>query len=129
MYKVTLLLLIIISYPSFAKSKCQFEWDALKKVQAQLRHKSSQRLRDLEHKKHSKYQSCRKGKTQTARNTIQKVNLENLYHGKKKKAWKKYYKTPQYCKKPSTEKKLKECIRQRDKKAYHFERVWNSKIR
>jgi hypothetical protein len=131
MYKSAVFLIIIFSAPSFAGSKCQYEWNALKKVQAQLRHQSTQRLRNLEHKKNRKYQDCRKGKkkTKTYNRKGKKTNLENMFYGKKQKQWLKYYKTPQNCKKPSTERKLQECIRQRDKKASHFERVWNSKQR
>ncbi|MGB1261488.1 MAG: hypothetical protein ACPG52_01155 [Cognaticolwellia sp.] len=65
MVKFALSIFIIFtcfSQPSFAGSKCQFEWDALKNVQSQLRHRSSQWLRDQEHKKHREYQDCRKAK-------------------------------------------------------------------
>ena len=133
MYKLAIFLFIIFSAPSFAGSKCQYEWDALKKVQGQLRHRSTQWLLDKEHKKSREYQNCRKGKTKSRTKKYssksKKVNLESLFYGKKQKQWLKYYKTPQNCKKPSTERKLQECIRQRNKKATHFERVWNSKQR
>lgn len=131
MYKFALLLFVIFSFPSFAGSKCQLEWDSLKAVQSQLRHQSYEWLRDKERRKHKEYQDCRKGrtKTKTYKRASNKTNLENLFYGKKQKQWLKYYRTPQSCKNPSTERKLKECIRQRDKKAYHFERVWNSKQR
>ena len=129
MYKLILITLVLFSNQTFAKSKCQYEWNSLKKVQDQLRQKSTERLRKKEHKKHNEYQNCRKGKNKSARKTASKVNLENLFYGKKQKQWLKYYKTPQSCKNPKTERKLKECIKQRDKKAYHFERVWNSKQR
>lgn len=131
MYKFILLILIIFSTPSFAGSKCQTQWDSLKLVQQQLRHQSYEWLRDKERRKHKEYQDCRKrkNKTITYSRANKKTNLENMFYGKKQKQWLKYYKTPQYCKKPSTERKLQECIRQRNKKATHFERVWNSKQR
>ena len=126
MYKLILIVLVLLSNQTFAKSKCQYEWNSLKKVQDQLRKNSTQQLRNKEHRE---YQNCRKGKTKTARKTVNKINLEKLYSGKKQKQWLKYYRTPQNCKNPKTERHLKECIKQRDKKAYHFERIWNSKQR
>ncbi len=127
--RLFLIILIFFSNHAYAVSKCQYEWNALKKVQELLRKQSTQRLRDLEHKKHNTYQNCRKGKNKTYNKKKNKLNLENIYSGKKQKAWLKYYRTPQYCKNPSTEKKREACIKQRNDKAYHFERVWSSKQR
>ncbi len=131
MYKLAVFLFIIFCTPSFAGSKCQTQWDSLKLVQQQLRHQSYEWLRDKERRKHKEYQDCRKrkNKTKTYSRANKKTSLENMFYGKKQKQWLKYYKTPQNCKKPSTERKLQECVRQRNKKATHFERVWNSKQR
>ena len=62
MYKLILFLLVLFSFPLFAGSKCQLEWDALKSVQNQLRQKSYEWLREKERRKHKDYQACRKGK-------------------------------------------------------------------
>ena len=72
MHKFALCIFIIFtaySQPSFAGSKCQLEWDALKSVQSQLRHKSSQWLRNQEHERHRKYQDCRKAKNNKSTKT------------------------------------------------------------
>lgn len=62
--KILLVLLFIASTEIYAKSKCELEWDPLKAVQSQLRHKSTEYLRQKEHKKNSAYQDCTKSKTQ-----------------------------------------------------------------
>ena len=54
--------LLIVSNQTFAKSKCEREWNDLKSIQSQMRHRSTEYLRDEERDKHKEYQDCRKGK-------------------------------------------------------------------
>ena len=152
-----IIMLLVISNQSYGKSKCQPEWNALKAVQSQLRNKSTEYLRKKEHKKHSEYQSCRKGKNQkstsykkkksyyktsnhTQKNSkvkkykysksiTNKVTLKSKFSGKKQKAWLKHYRIPQDCKNPKSSSKFARCLEQRDRKAEHFEIVWRSKQR
>lgn len=135
MLKIGLIVILIsISNHAIASSKCQKKWDALKAIQAQLRHKSTEFFRMEEHKRHKEYQDCRKGKTNKTIKSSKKQNLiqeklENIYSGNKQKAWLKYYRTPQSCKSARDAKKIQRCIKRRNDKASHFERVWNSKQR
>ena len=130
MLKILITIIILVtSQQSIAGSKCQEKWDALKAIQAQLRHKSTEFYRKEEHKRHKAYQDCRKGKTNKKYKTsrIQSSNqkkLENIYSGKKQKAWLKYYRTPQSCKSTNNAKKSKRCIDKRNDKAGQFDRVW-----
>jgi hypothetical protein len=126
--------LLIVTNQSHAKSKCEFEWKQFKSIQSLLRQKSTEYLRRIEHEKHNEYQNCRKGKTnKTYRSSrtqnSNQIKLENIYSGKKQKAWLKYYRTPQNCKSTKSEKKFKRCLEKRNDKASHFERVWSSKQR
>lgn len=80
MYKLILFLLVLFSFPLFAGSKCQLEWDALKSVQNQLRQKSYEWLREKERRKHKDYQACRKGKNREkaqSRSTRTSQNYNN----------------------------------------------------
>jgi len=135
MKKILITIIILIaSNQANAGSKCQEKWDALKDIQAKLRYKSTEFYRKEEHKRHNAYQDCRKGKTNKSykKSRTQNENqekLENIYSGKKQKAWLKYYKTPQSCKSTKKAKKFQRCIERRNNKASHFERVWNSKQR
>ncbi len=42
----------MFSTDSFSASKCEEQWNALKPIQTQLRHKSTEYLRKREHEKH-----------------------------------------------------------------------------
>lgn len=132
--KLWIIFLIVVSNQAYSKSKCEFEWKQYKSIQSLLRQKSTEYLRKIEHEKHNEYQNCRKSKTNKtyrssrAQNSNQ-IKLENIYSGKKQKAWLKYYRTPQSCKSTKNEKKFKRCLEKRNDKASHFERVWSSKQR
>ncbi len=61
-------ILALLSTPSHSASKCETEWNSLKATQAQLRHNSTEQLRQKEHVRHTAYQNCRKGKNQSKSN-------------------------------------------------------------
>ena len=143
--------LLVITNQSYAKSKCELEWNELKAVQAQLRIKSVEYLRTKEREKHIKYQICRKSKNNTAKNntlkttyskkiTTQKsyttkkyvaksfgnsqVVVKGKFIGDKQVAWLKYYKTPAECKKPKSTSVFARCLSYRDSQAEKFNILW-----
>ncbi len=61
-------ILALLSTPSHSASKCETEWNSLKATQAQLRHNSTEQLRQKEHVRHTAYQNCIKGKNQSKSN-------------------------------------------------------------
>jgi hypothetical protein len=71
--------LLIVSNQTFAKSKCEREWNAFKSVQAELRHRSSEYLRDKEHRTHNQYQDCRKGKNKKSKSHKITNNQKTTY--------------------------------------------------
>ncbi|MGK2234544.1 MAG: Ni/Co efflux regulator RcnB [Colwellia sp.] len=147
---IIIIFFFIFSNLSIAGSKCQMEWNALKNVQTQLRHQSTQRLRDKEHSKHSEYQECRKGnknqhsktrrysdsdKAKLSQNkkpikykkyssTISKVNVKGLFTGKKQQAWLDYYRPNKECKRPKTTQKFSKCLQKTDLETKKFEKLW-----
>lgn len=145
------IILLIISIQSPAKSKCELEWNALKAVQAQLRNKSTEYLRNKERKKHTEYQNCRKGKSKknsnkhVIKNTYNpqkkyysnrkirnsfgnsKVNIKSKFTGEKQQAWLAFYKTPKECISPKTTTKFAKCINDRNLAAEHFSNNWDNK--
>lgn len=151
MCKLLILIFIIFSASSLADSKCQFEWDALKNVQSQLRHKSTHGLRNQEHLKHSEYQDCRKGKSKKSlktksvadksshvvprnskptspvkqyRSTTNKVHVKGLFTGEKQQAWLDYYRPAKKCRSPKTTQQFSKCLQNRDLQATNFEKRW-----
>ena len=147
-----IIFLLIVSNQVYAKSKCELEWKSLKAVQSQLRHKSSEYLREIEHKKHNEYQNCRKGKnkksntyqtkktykTQTkyysnqyARNTFKNspIKMKAKFKGVKQEAWLEQYETPKDCIKPKSTAKFASCLNSRDIKAEEFDIEWNNEHR
>jgi len=146
--------LLVVSNQVYAKSKCELEWNALKTVQSQLRHKSSEYLRKKEHQKHNKYQNCRKGRkkksksyktittykkqtktykkyysNQYARNSFSNspVKMKSKFKGEKQDAWIQYYKTPKECFKPESISKFSKCVDYRNDKAKEFDAAWKNK--
>ena len=143
--------LLVISNQSLAKSKCEKEWDALKAVQAQLRHKSTEYLRNKERIRHTEYQNCRKGKSKKSsngnsvkttykpqkkyysnkkvRNSFgnSKVNIKSKFTGEKQEAWLAFYKTPKECIAPKTTTKFAKCINDRNLAAKHFTNNWDNR--
>ncbi|WP_448568902.1 hypothetical protein [Thalassotalea ganghwensis] len=69
-----LLLAAVFSPNANASIKCQSEWQSLKHTQQLMRHKSTETLRQKEHKKAKAYQDCRRGKTKP-KIEINKKNL------------------------------------------------------
>lgn len=152
MYKFALLLLVIFSFPSFAATKCKLEWDALKNVQSQLRHNSTEWLRDKERRNHKAYQDCRKGKKKrktknksyianSSQNytqynkplpnyrpygsTINKLKIKGLFTGDKQQAWLDYYRPPKECLSPKSTQQFSKCLKFRDNEANKFRKVWD----
>lgn len=142
--------LLIVSNQTFANSKCEREWNDLKSIQTQMRHKSTEYLRNKERDKHKEYQNCRKGKKkkskkyktkanynkQSTNNTYRKytsntitntVSLKGKFNGDKQDAWVKYYDKPQECVEPKDISQFSRCLKYRDEKARDFDREWNSK--
>lgn len=142
---------MLISTHSEAKSKCEFEWNALKSVQSQLRHQSTEYLRDKERVKHQKYQDCRKGKNKTStkvkakktyryyaknnnsyykntRNSFNNspVTMKTKFKGEKQEAWLEYYRTPPECIKPKKTSVFATCLANRDEIAIKFDEIWES---
>lgn len=145
-----IIFLLIVTNQSNAKSKCEFEWNSLKAVQSQLRHKSTDYLRKKEHKKHTEYQNCRKGRNnksknyepkneystqrnyysnQYARNSFKNspVQMKAKFKGDKQEAWMGYYTTPKDCIKPKKISKFASCLQYRDMKAEEFDILWNER--
>ena len=60
-----ILLTAVSSLNVNASIKCQSEWLSLKHTQKLMRHKSTEKLRQKEHKKAKAYQDCRRGKAKT----------------------------------------------------------------
>ncbi len=144
--------LLIMSNQVFAKSKCEQEWKALKSVQSQLRHKSTEYLRKKEHKKHDEYQNCRKAKKNKSKSsktknshksqTIYKkynspkslntnitntVALKGKFSDEKQDAWIQYYDKPKECILPKNIQVFSRCLSERDEEAKKFDMEWNSK--
>lgn len=146
--------LLIVSNQTIAKSKCEREWNALKSVQSKLRHKSTEYLRNKEHRKHKKYQDCRKGKTKsskksrtktyssTPKNTYKKhypnyyvrntfnsssVNVKAKFKGEKQNEWMQYYVIPKECISPKSTSKFARCLAERDKEAEEFSKKWEAR--
>lgn len=151
MLKILLIIgLLTVSNQTFAKSKCEREWNDLKSIQTQMRHRSTEYLRNKEREKHKEYQDCRKGKkkkskkykrkanynNQSTNNTYRKytsntitntVSLKGKFSGDKQDAWVQYYDKPQECIKPKDISQFSRCLKYRDEKAIDFDREWNSK--
>lgn len=153
MLKTILLgLLFIASTETFAKSKCELEWNALKAVQSQLRHKSTEYLREKEHKKNNAYQDCRKGKNKNntsikstqylpsntpskhysvgqARHSFNNssVKMKGKFTGEKQESWNNYYVRPKDCINPKSTSKFAECLNDRDMQAAKFDLLWADK--
>lgn len=148
-YKLAFIVIVLFSSSTFAKSKCQNEWDALKSVQSQLKHKSTEWLRDKERKKHTEYQDCRRGKIKSINSNNQtkysekrssqpyktkriiktkKSNfsggIKGLFTGEKQNAWIRYYKKPKECIRPKTTKWFAKCLNIRDIEAQKFDVLW-----
>lgn len=150
MLKILIIIsVLIVSNQTFAKSKCEREWNALKSVQAELRHKSSEYLRDKEHRTHNQYQDCRKGKDKKSKNhktksnqktTYKKysyakystnnitntVSLKGKFKDEKQDAWIQYYDKPKDCLFPESIKEFSKCLSYRDEEAKKFDMKWTA---
>jgi hypothetical protein len=141
--------LLIVSNQIFAKSKCESEWNALKNVQSQLRHKSTEYLRKKEHRKHDEYQKCRKGKNKKSKsykttsnqktaykkysysnyptkNITNKVSLKGKFKDEKQDAWIQYYDKPKECILPKNIQVFSRCLSKRDEEAKKFDMEWTA---
>jgi hypothetical protein len=141
--------LLIVSNQTFAKSKCELEWNALKSVQSQLRHKSTEYLRKKEHKKHDEYQKCRKGKSKKSKSyktknnqktthkkysytnyptksITNKLSLKGKFKDEKQDAWIQYYEKPKECILPESIKIFSKCLSNRDDEAKKFDKEWTA---
>ena len=154
MLKILIIIaLLIVSNQSIAKSKCEREWNALKNIQSQLRHKSTEYLRNKEHIKHNEYQTCRKGKKKKSKsykaksnyqnqkttynknsypkylnkNITNSVSLKGKFKDEKQDAWIQYYDKPKECISPKTIPEFSRCLSNRDEEAKKFDMEWNSK--
>lgn len=151
MIKIVLIfILFTISLPSYSASKCQEEWDYLKKVQAQLRYKSTEYWRKKEHEAHNIYQNCRKGKNKKTTSRSSQIEIyknkkskikfkkykkvgnpiatvKGFYTGEKQNAWIKYYKTPKECKNPKTTSKFAKCLEHKRETSKEFDIIWKEK--
>jgi hypothetical protein len=151
-YQLAIIAAVLFSNPVFAELKCKKEWDALKNVQTQLRHKSTEWLRDKEHKKHTKYQECRKNTNKKSNSNsraknygkqsiqlykpkqlanIKKPNysgnIKGLFTGEKQNSWIKYYKKPKDCIRPKSTQWFAKCLKHRDDEAIKFDSIWRKK--
>jgi len=150
MYKIIFIALILLSNQAFSASKCEHEWNAFKKVQDQLRQKSTQWLRDKEHRKHNEYQHCRQGKSKKSKAEKTKIKkyksknvvayqkpkvykqynskysgqIKGLFTGKKQKAWIQYYKRPNKCLIPKSIPLFSKCLKHRNDAADKFDIQW-----
>ena len=143
---IVVLIFMLCSIPSNAATKCKAEWDSLKSVQSQLRHQSTEGLRQKEHQKHNEYQACRKRKAKSFKAEVfnkkinrdlnqrprkQKVihysgNLKGRYKGEKQNAWTLHYKTPKECIKPKSVQAFAVCINHRDAASKIFDKHWEN---
>ncbi|MEY8216273.1 MAG: hypothetical protein RPR97_17530 [Colwellia sp.] len=145
--------LLIVSNQASAISKCEREWNDLKSIQSQMRHRSTEYLRDKERDKHKEYQSCRKDKNKKSKSYKTKTKHKNpkttykshsypryssnnikysgsikgKFKGEKQKAWLKHYRTPQECISPKNISKFSRCLSYRDEEAEKFTVQWNNK--
>ena len=150
MLKILIIIcLLIVSNQTFAKSKCELEWNALKSVQSQLRHKSTEYLRKKEHKKHDEYQKCRKSqskksksyKTTSNKNTTYNnhsysnyptknitntISLKGKFKDEKQDAWIQYYDKPKECLFPKNIQEFSKCLSYRDEAAKKFDMEWTA---
>jgi type II secretory pathway component PulL len=147
---ISISILLILSNKVYSTSICEREWNALKSIQSQLRHKSNEYLRRMEHEKHTKYQNCRKNKNQKSKkikksnNSTQykrfytyretknpfensPVKMKTKFKGKKQEEWNKYYVTPEDCIKPKTTSQFASCLNDRDREAKRFTELWDEK--
>ena len=154
---IILIFVIIASNKSYAKSKCELEWNALKAVQAQLKQKSYEWLRKKEHEKHNEYQNCRKGKTNKLITDLKKEKIspkknkqikkympkteysrnnnkysgeiKGKFKGEKQDAWIKYYNKyrPIKCKTPKSIQIFSQCVKHKNNEAKNFNLVWATK--
>jgi len=148
-YQLAIIASALFSNLVFAELKCKTEWDALKDVQTQLRHKSTEWLRDKEHKKHSEYQKCRRNTNkQSSSNSrtkhyekqriqtyspkqLAKIkksnysgNIKGIFTGEKQNSWIKYYKKPKECIRPKSTQWFAKCLKHRDDEAIKFNSTW-----
>lgn len=150
---ISLFTFILFSTDSFSASKCENQWQALKSVQTQLRHKSTEFLRKQEHEKHTDYQNCRKNKnannskTKTTKNsTVQSSNkrpshilnkrinrqlvgnkaitIKGYFEGEKQNQWLKFYQRPKYCHSPKSTQVFAKCMQHKEEEAIKFEQKW-----
>lgn len=151
-----IILLLIVTNQSYAKSKCEFEMKQYKSIQSLLRHKSTEYLRKLEHEKHNEYQNCRKRKnkknksgetiatykkqSQTSKkyysnkpvkdpfsNSTINIKIKSKFKGEKQDGWLKYYKTPPGCKNPKEIATFSKCLNHKNVEAKNFSIVWASR--
>ena len=142
--------LLIVSNQTFAKSKCEREWNDLKNVQSEMRHRSTERLRDEEHYRHNEYQNCRKGKnkksktyktktkhkktaykkhsyaTYSTKNITNTVSLKGKFKDEKQDAWIQYYDKPKECLFPKNIQEFSKCLSYRDEAAKKFDMEWTA---
>jgi len=85
-----IVLFLITSNQSYAKSKCEKEWKALKGVQAHLRYKTSEYLRKEEHRRHEIYQKCRSKRNNESSSSKSKSKKSKIIYSKKPTTQKKY---------------------------------------
>lgn len=141
--------LLIVSNQAFAKSKCEREWNDLKNVQSQMRHKSTERLRDEEHYRHNEYQKCRKAKEKktksyktnakykkaiyqkhsyaknSTKNLTNRVSLKGKFKEEKQDAWIQFYDKPKECILPESIQVFSKCLSDRDEEAKKFDMKWS----
>ncbi|XPF94276.1 hypothetical protein ACM9HF_20045 [Colwellia sp. RE-S-Sl-9] len=147
-----IILFLIITNKSYAKSKCEVELNELQHIQSLLRHKTSEYLRDKEHKAHEKYQICRSRKNNQSSNNKSKkiyskktttkkkyypnqyvkksfgkstVKIKGKFKGDKQNAWIEYYKTPKECIKPKSTSQFASCLNKRNVEAERFSTEWD----
>ncbi|MCJ8318737.1 MAG: hypothetical protein MJK12_03835 [Colwellia sp.] len=151
MIRIIFIVLLIISNQTFAKSKCQKEWDSLKSIQALMRQRSTEYYRQEEHKRHDIYQNCRKKKnnnqvkekksytTKNKKNYItnksytgkqasytRDIHLKGLFTGKKQDAWIQHYERPKECINPKSTPEFATCLQHRDDEAIRFGDKWRN---
>lgn len=142
--------LLIVSNQTFAKSKCEREWNDLKSVQSQMRHRSTEYLRDQERYRHKEYQDCRKGKDKKSKtyktktkhkktsykkhsyvkyspkNITNTVSLQGKFKDEKQDAWIQYYDKPKECILPKNIQVFSRCLSERDEEAKKFDMEWTA---